>query len=196
MRGAVAAAAAHADVVVMAAAVADFRPAARVPGKLARREAAPSSLPLAVNADVLAELGRTRRGARPMLVGFAAESATGGAAERDPAAALLARARAKLAEKGCDLIVANDIGAPGLGFGSDSNAVTLVAADGSVESLGPAPKTELAEALWDRLVARLRGGAAGDREPAAPLPPGRRRRLGEARPAAARAGRQRRGRRA
>jgi hypothetical protein len=185
------------DVVIMAAAVADFRPAARAPGQLSRRGRGPSpgpdslaaaappagapssSVELVANPDLLAELGRSRRGGRPMLVGFAAEA--GGTAE-----AMVARAREKLVEKGCDLVVANDIAAAGIGFGSDENAVTLVYAqnpngtsnrtpneipdpvggaapvapapvglDGSVETLARAPKLEIAHAILDRLVARL-----------------------------------------
>jgi phosphopantothenoylcysteine decarboxylase/phosphopantothenate--cysteine ligase len=138
-----------ADVVVMAAAVADFRPASRAAGKLSRRENPPAAVPLAANPDLLAELGRTRRGARPLLVGFAAEVVGG----ED----LLDRARAKLAEKKCDVIAANDVAAPGLGFGSDRNALTLVFADGRAVPLGPSSKAALAEALWDQLAPSLGG---------------------------------------
>jgi phosphopantothenoylcysteine decarboxylase/phosphopantothenate--cysteine ligase len=168
------------DIVIMAAAVADFRPVARATGKLSRRGRWPSSpgpdsltaaappvsapsstVELVANPDLLAELGRSRRGGRPMLVGFAAEA--GGTAE-----AMVARAREKLVEKGCDLVVANDITAAGIGFGSDENAVTLVYAksrtpvgvvpvglDPSVETLARAPKLEIANAILDRLAARL-----------------------------------------
>jgi phosphopantothenoylcysteine decarboxylase/phosphopantothenate--cysteine ligase len=183
MRAALATAAAQADFVVMAAAVADFRPASRVTGKLSRRSAAATgaaaaqavaALALETNPDLLAELGRARRGRRPMLVGFAAE--VGGGPQ-----ALLARAREKLAEKGCDVVVANDVAAPGLGFGSDDNAVTIVTADGTVDALGPAPKAELAELLWDRLAGRVPGDGAGA------VTEGGRRRLGGRRPAAVRA---------
>lgn len=175
------------DVVIMAAAVADFRPATRATGKLSRRGGATASSPveLVANPDLLAELGRGRRGGRPLLVGFAAEA--GGSAE-----AMVIRARAKLVEKGCDLVVANDISAAGIGFGSDENAVTLVYAkppgklpgkllgtflgqtagkaaeeiaapggappaglDGATETLARAPKLDIAHAILDRLVARL-----------------------------------------
>jgi phosphopantothenoylcysteine decarboxylase/phosphopantothenate--cysteine ligase len=159
-------AAAGADVVVMAAAVADFRPSARASGKLSRRQAAGSGrkggggdalvLSLTANPDLLAELGRRRRGERPLLVGFAAEiGATGDA--------LVARARAKLAEKGCDVIVANDVSAPGLGFDSDSNAVVLVQADGPPRPLGPAPKSVLAGQIWAALLPRLPPAAGDDK---------------------------------
>jgi phosphopantothenoylcysteine decarboxylase / phosphopantothenate---cysteine ligase len=154
MQAALEAAAPRADVVVMAAAVADFRPAVRQPGKLARRppagspDPAPQSLALVPNPDLLASLGARRRGSTPFLVGFAAE--TGLAPDQ-----LVARARAKLVEKRCDLVIANDVGAPGLGFGSDRNAVTLVHADGTSSQLGPAPKTSLAQEIWGAVAPRL-----------------------------------------
>lgn len=156
MQSALLAAAGRADVVVMTAAVADFRPARRVAGKLSRRSkgsaAEPAALALVANPDLLAELGKSRAGRRPLLVGFAAE--VGGDAET-----MRARAREKLVEKRCDLIVLNDVGAPGLGFGSDENAVTLLYADGRDESLARSAKDRLADDLWDRISAAL--GAAG-----------------------------------
>ena len=108
-----------ADAVVMAAAVADFRPRAPVAGKLSRRSAG-SEISLALEAvpDLLAGLARARRGARPYLVGFAAETVSGDA--------LAERAGAKLREKRCDAIVANDVSARGIGFGADDNEVTLL----------------------------------------------------------------------
>lgn len=178
------------DVVVMAAAVADFRPAARAPGKLSRRVGgagpAPEGLPLIANPDLLAELGRGRPGDRPYLVGFAAE--TGGTA-----AELEARARLKLREKGCDIIVANDVSAPGTGFGSDENAVTLVFAGGAAVPLGRAPKTEIADGIWDRVRERL--PEAKPRRGAELEVGAARRRSTVARPAASRASRVRGGRR-
>ena len=150
-----AASAALADVVVMTAAVADFRPLARIAGKLSRRETAaatpesPLSLALARNPDLLAELGRNRRGPRPLLVGFSAEVAGG--------AAMVARAREKLAEKRCDVVVANDVSAPGTGFGSDDNEVTLVFGDGRVVPLPRAPKLAIAAQIWDHLKIALSG---------------------------------------
>jgi phosphopantothenoylcysteine decarboxylase / phosphopantothenate---cysteine ligase len=138
-----------ADVVVMTAAVSDFRPASRAPGKLSRRTGAPDAVALAVNPDILAELGKPRSGPRPLLVGFAAEVAGEG---------LVERARRKLEEKGCDVVAANDVSAPGLGFGSDRNALTLVFNDGHVIPLPPAPKPLLAEAVWDHLLPLIDGG--------------------------------------
>ncbi len=167
LQRALAAAVPEADVVVMAAAVADFRPAARVAGKLSRRgapgEAPPSALALVPNPDLLAELGRARKGPRPLLVGFAAEIAA-------DAASLEARARAKLDEKGCDVVVANDVGRPELGFGSDRNAVTVVFRDGRTVPLGPATKRALAAEIWEALGPHLpRTGSAAS----AAVPPPR-----------------------
>jgi phosphopantothenoylcysteine decarboxylase / phosphopantothenate---cysteine ligase len=152
-----------ADVVVMTAAVADFRPSAPVAGKLSRRALAdgqPLTLALAPNPDLLAELGRNRRGPRPLLVGFAAEAGGG--------AGLIARAREKLAEKRCDLVVANDIGAAGIGFGADENEVTLVFADGRLVPLPRASKLAIAHEIWDHLVRALAEGRSEDPAAAAP----------------------------
>ena len=153
-----------ADVVVMTAAVGDFRPAAPVAGKLSRRALAdgqPLMLALAPNPDLLAELGRNRRGGRPVLVGFAAEAGGG--------AGLVARAREKLAEKRCDLVVANDISAAGIGFGADENEVTLVFADGRVGTLPRASKLAIAHEIWDHLLRALAERRSGD---TAAAPPG------------------------
>jgi phosphopantothenoylcysteine decarboxylase/phosphopantothenate--cysteine ligase len=140
----------QADVVVMAAAVADFRPGVRVLGKLSRRQSPPNAevgeaLRLVPNPDLLAELGRSRTGKLPVLVGFAAEVGVSGAA-------LAQRARRKLEEKRCDVVVANEVGKAGLGFGSDTNAVTLVFSDGAVADLPAAPKEVLARGIWERLI--------------------------------------------
>jgi len=152
-----------ADVVVMAAAVADFRPGVRVLGKLSRRDAqekttkttktsktptVAKALPLVANPDLLAELGRMRTGRWPFLIGFAAEVGVSGPG-------LVKKARSKLVEKSCDVVVANEVGRPGLGFGADENAVTLVFADGREAELSPARKDILAHAIWDRLAPEL-----------------------------------------
>ena len=163
MREALRKAALAADVVVMAAAVADFRPGVRLLGKLSRRDgqrAAPNSvrsIPLVPNPDLLAELGRFRRGGRPYLVGFAAEVGRAGKA-------LVERARSKLAEKACDVVVANEVGRPGVGFGADDNAVTLVFADGRCLDLPAARKESLARTIWDTIGPELaaRQGPAQD----------------------------------
>jgi phosphopantothenoylcysteine decarboxylase/phosphopantothenate--cysteine ligase len=137
-----------ADAVVMAAAVADFRPRAPVPGKISRRTAG-SEVSLALEAvpDLLAGLARARRGARPYLVGFAAETVSGDG--------LIERAGAKLREKRCDAIVANDVTTRGIGFGADDNEVTLLFGDGARHALGRAPKRAIADQLWELLAARL-----------------------------------------
>jgi phosphopantothenoylcysteine decarboxylase/phosphopantothenate--cysteine ligase len=132
----------------MAAAVADFRPAARAAGKLSRRLApSETTLTLTANPDLLARLGHGRRGPRPLLVGFAAEAVGG--------TALAERARAKLAEKRCDVVVANDISEAGIGFGAEDNAVTVVFADGSAVPIARAPKIVVADRLWTLLTPRL-----------------------------------------
>lgn len=130
--------AAVADVVVMAAAVADYTPARRAAGKIEKAEA-PLDLALVRTPDILAELGRLRAGgSRPVLIGFAAESG-------DP----VERGRQKLLRKGADLIVANDISSEGLGFDSDRNAATIISRDG-IEPFPVAPKTALAATILDR----------------------------------------------
>jgi phosphopantothenoylcysteine decarboxylase/phosphopantothenate--cysteine ligase len=150
----------EADVVVMAAAVADFRPAAPTTGKLSRRAGGGSTtLSLSANPDLLAGLVEARGDAHlPFLVGFAAESVGG------DAAALAERAAAKLVEKGCEAIVANDVSQPGIGFGSDDNAVTVIFADGSQTEIGRTSKAAIAERLWSLLVPRLASRPAGKPE--------------------------------
>ncbi len=143
MRAAVLEAAEGADAVVMAAAVADFRPEVAAPEKL-KKELGPPPLRLVPTADILAELGAERR-AR-VLVGFAAE--TGDALEAG---------RSKLAAKGLDLLVVNEVGRPGTGFGAETNRAAILGADGSEEPLREWRKVELARAICDRLAALLSG---------------------------------------
>ncbi|HEY0714153.1 MAG TPA: bifunctional phosphopantothenoylcysteine decarboxylase/phosphopantothenate--cysteine ligase CoaBC [Polyangia bacterium] len=145
------------EALVMAAAVADFRPAEAARGKLNRRDQAVSTLALTPNPDVLAGLGNAREGARPLLVGFAAEVGLTGPA-------LIARAHAKLKEKRCDVIIANDVSAPGLGFSSDDNAVVIVNRQGEGTSLGPLSKTALADRIWAALAPLI--SASPDPSPA------------------------------
>jgi phosphopantothenoylcysteine decarboxylase/phosphopantothenate--cysteine ligase len=151
MRAAVHAELPAADVVVMAAAVADFRPAERAAGKLKKEDLADGAgleLRLVQNPDILAEISR-ERGAR-IVVGFAAES-------RD----VIAAARRKLARKGCDLLVANDVSRSDAGFESDRNAVALLTPDGEVEELPLLDKSEVAARIWDRIEKlRSRAGSA------------------------------------
>jgi phosphopantothenoylcysteine decarboxylase / phosphopantothenate---cysteine ligase len=134
--------AADADVVIMAAAVADFRPVSAAAVKLHKVDGLPD-LVLEPTPDILAELGRRRRGGQ-VLVGFAAE--TDQVAER---------AAAKLAAKGADLMVANDVSAPGVGFDHDTNSVTIFGADGTVSAVPLCSKDAVAEAVLDRVCALL-----------------------------------------
>ena len=140
-----------AHAVVMAAAVADFRPRAPSARKLKRSELGAPRLELDANPDLLAGLGAARkeRGRGPLLVGFAAETHD-----------VVAYARGKLASKGCDLVVANDVTAPGAGFAVDTNHVTLVEA-GSTTELAKGDKAAVAHRIWDRIAALLaeRGSA-------------------------------------
>lgn len=133
----------RADVVVMAAAVADFRPVSVSRSKLRKADGIPV-VALEPTADILAELGRRRRPGQ-VLVGFAAE--TGAAADR---------AAAKLAAKGVDLMVANDVSLPGVGFDHDTNAVTVLGADGTVADVDLRPKSAVADAVFDRVVSLVR----------------------------------------
>jgi phosphopantothenoylcysteine decarboxylase/phosphopantothenate--cysteine ligase len=148
MRNAVQGVAGDADVIVMAAAVADYAPAdGAYAGKIEKGQDGSLELTLVPTPDILAELGRERGGApRPVLIGFAAQSG-------DP----VARGREKLRRKHVDMIVANDITRPDAGFDSDSNAATLISADGpeSDEEFPLGPKTALAARILDRAEALL-----------------------------------------
>ena len=148
MRDAVQAAATGADAVVMAAAVADYRPAARSPAKIKKDGRPPEPIELTENPDILAELAAVRKaqeGTRSaqVLVGFAAETDT------SPEGA-----RAKLARKGCDLLVVNPVG-NGLGFGTPDNEAVVYGADGTVTPIPRGPKEALADVVWDLVAARL-----------------------------------------
>jgi len=143
LRTALTAAATAADAIIMAAAVADYRPAQVAAQKLKRGQlGATTELALVANPDLLAELGE-RRGTStaPLLVGFAAETQD-----------VVENARAKLAAKRCDMVVANDVSEPGAGFAVDTNRVTVVDRAGVVE-LPAGAKTEVAHRILDRLVA-------------------------------------------
>jgi phosphopantothenoylcysteine decarboxylase/phosphopantothenate--cysteine ligase len=140
MRAAVLARADAADVIIMSAAVADFRPAAAAAEKIKKADA-PQVIALERNPDILAELGE--RGGSALLVGFAAETQD-----------VVENARAKRAAKRVDLIVANDVSDPSLGFGSDDNRVYFVTANG-VEESGLVSKARIARDLMDRVAAML-----------------------------------------
>ncbi len=150
---ALAVAADGADIVVMTAAVADFRPTHL--GEHKRKRSAVGSkwqLDLVANPDLLAKLGRERTGAAPLLVGFAAETDN-----------VIANAQAKLAAKRCDLIVANNVAEPGSGFAVDSNHIIFVDADG-VTDVPPGTKVDLAHRIWDKVIA-LRSARLGPARP-------------------------------
>jgi phosphopantothenoylcysteine decarboxylase / phosphopantothenate---cysteine ligase len=147
LRAATVKAAAGADAVVMAAAVADFRPAQAALDKIKKGPGEPSSVPLVRTPDVLADLVTDRTGPRPVLVGFAAET---GDAAGDP----LEHGRRKLAAKGCDLLVVNRVGAEHA-FGRPDNAAVILGSDGSERDVPLGPKAVLAAAVWDAIAARL-----------------------------------------
>jgi phosphopantothenoylcysteine decarboxylase/phosphopantothenate--cysteine ligase len=148
MHGAVMREAPGADVVIMAAAVADFTPAEPVPVKLAKSDA-PLTVTLKPTRDILAELGAlpSRADGVPVLVGFAAETGD-----------VVARAREKRARKKADLIVANDVSRADAGFDVATNAVTLVSADAEQE-LPLQSKDAVAAVILDRVEALLRSHA-------------------------------------
>jgi phosphopantothenoylcysteine decarboxylase/phosphopantothenate--cysteine ligase len=149
MRDAVMARVGGADLVIMAAAVADYQAEHAADQKIKKTGGA-WTLALKPTPDILATLGTWRRergGRRPVLVGFAAETSD-----------LAAHARAKLAAKGADLIVANDVSQPGAGFEVDTNVVTLVSAD-RADALPMMPKADVAREVLDRVHLLLTGAA-------------------------------------
>jgi phosphopantothenoylcysteine decarboxylase/phosphopantothenate--cysteine ligase len=156
MRDAVASAITDADVLVMSAAVADFRPSTPASRKIKKNETRGSgeqgefSLHLTRNPDILAELAdadresSVKRLRRLIRVGFAAETHD-----------VITHAQAKMAAKRLDLLVANDVSRLDSGFGTDTNKVYLFHANGGVEDLPVMPKTDVATAIWDRVVSLL-----------------------------------------
>ncbi|MET7464349.1 bifunctional phosphopantothenoylcysteine decarboxylase/phosphopantothenate--cysteine ligase CoaBC [Nonomuraea sp. NPDC005501] len=193
LRDAVLDAAPAADVVVMAAAVADFRPAAPHDSKIKKTDGEPEPIALVKNPDILAELGELRRsaaGSTPATVGAVTGAVTGtvtgsatdtvagartgavtgapagaGPGERPPYPAVivgfaaethdvLANGQAKLARKGCDLLVVNQVG-PGLAFGTPDNAAVVLVAGGDPVEVPRGPKEDVADAVWDLVAARL-----------------------------------------
>jgi phosphopantothenoylcysteine decarboxylase/phosphopantothenate--cysteine ligase len=142
MEEAMGAAADSADVVVMAAAVADFRPKATTGTKLSKEDGIPE-LVLEPTNDILAGLAR-RRTPGQVIVGFAAETHDA-----------LARGRRKLERKGVDLLVVNDVSSPGAGFDHDTNAVVILGADGNVDEVPLTSKDAVANAVLDRVIAHL-----------------------------------------
>jgi phosphopantothenoylcysteine decarboxylase/phosphopantothenate--cysteine ligase len=152
LRAATLTAAKDADVVVMAAAVADFRPAAPAETKIKKTDAAPAPVELIGNPDVLTELVQARAAGRlsaPVIVGFAAETG-------DRHADVLTHGRAKLARKGCDLLVVNAV-SEGRAFGRPDNAATILSASGTEIDIPLGPKTVLSAALCDAIASLLPG---------------------------------------
>lgn len=164
MRDAVHKAVADADVLVMSAAVADFRPAATAPQKIKKEsgsreqkfdEQGGFSLQLIRNPDILGELAASSHkhvgdkgqssGRRLVRVGFAAETSD-----------LVKNARDKLSAKSLDLLVANDVSRPDSGFGTETNKVLIFSAAGEMEDLPVMPKAGVAAAIWDRIIPLLR----------------------------------------
>jgi phosphopantothenoylcysteine decarboxylase/phosphopantothenate--cysteine ligase len=148
LREAMLSAAASADAVVMAAAPADFRPVA-VSGAKIKKSADGSAPPLELtqNPDILREISTERARPGQVVVGFAAETG-------DDTGTVLDLARAKLARKGCDLLVVNDVSG-GAVFGSPDNEAVVLASDGSAVDVPRASKTVLAHVIWDQVVAHL-----------------------------------------
>ncbi|MBB6172503.1 phosphopantothenoylcysteine decarboxylase/phosphopantothenate--cysteine ligase [Nocardiopsis mwathae] len=136
-----------ADAVVMAAAVADFRPARRASGKIKKRAGVgPDPIELVENPDILAGLTRDRAHPQQVIVGFAAETDH-----------VLEHGRAKLARKGCDLLVVNQVGG-GRAFGTEDNQAVVLGADGSATDIPYGPKDDLADRVWDLVADRLAAG--------------------------------------
>jgi len=143
LRDAMLAEAGSADAIVMAAAVADFRPATRSAAKIKKTDAAPAPIELAENPDIVRDLVAARHRPGQLIVAFAAETGD-----------VLANGRAKLARKGCDLLVVNQVG-NGLAFGTPDNEATVLGADGTEVKLPRAAKDEIADAIWDEIAARF-----------------------------------------
>lgn len=142
------------DTVIMAAAVADFRPARPSAQKIKKRQGPVTQLQLEPTDDILRELGERR--SSQLLVGFAAETED-----------LLAHAREKLHAKGVDLLVANDVTAAGSGFGSDTNRVVLLSPNGAPEELPLLSKRNVADRVLDRMLT-LQTGRLPSNKPSRP----------------------------
>jgi phosphopantothenoylcysteine decarboxylase/phosphopantothenate--cysteine ligase len=141
-------AALDADAVVMAAAPADFRPVNPSSVKIKRSaDGGAPQIELTQNPDILAQLVSGRPGKEPVIVGFAAETG-------DDAGGVLEHGREKLARKGCDFLVVNDVSA-GKVFGQPVSEAVILGADGSATAVPAGPKEDIADAVWDAVVHRL-----------------------------------------
>jgi phosphopantothenoylcysteine decarboxylase/phosphopantothenate--cysteine ligase len=147
LRDAVVSAAVSADAVVMAAAPADFRPVATSEAKIKKSGDAAPSLELTQTPDILAEISRDRSRPGQVVVGFAAETG-------DDTGSVLDLATAKLARKGCDLLVVNDVGG-GAVFGAPDNRAVILSTDGAPRDVPLGSKTALAHVIWDEVARRL-----------------------------------------
>ncbi len=143
MRSEMLAAAPLAGAIVMAAAVADYRPAVRSEQKIKKTGAAPEPIALVENPDIVRDLVAARQRAGQVIVAFGAETGD-----------VVANGRAKLARKGCDLLVVNQVG-NGLAFGTADNEAIVLGADGSEVVLPRGPKEQIADRIWDLVAARL-----------------------------------------
>jgi phosphopantothenoylcysteine decarboxylase/phosphopantothenate--cysteine ligase len=143
MREAMTSAAAESDAVVMAAAVADYRPEVRSESKIKKSGPGPESLRLVQNPDILRELSGHRARPGQVVVGFGAETGD-----------VLANGRAKLAAKGCDFLVVNQVGG-GLAFGTTDNEAIVLGSDGTQTPVPRGPKETLADIIWDLVASRL-----------------------------------------
>ncbi len=143
MRSEMLAAAPQAGAIVMAAAVADYRPAVRSEQKIKKTGAAPEPIALVENPDIVRDLVAARQRAGQVIVAFGAETGD-----------VVANGRAKLARKGCDLLVVNQVG-NGLAFGTADNEAIVLGADGSEVVLPRGPKEQIADRIWDLVAARL-----------------------------------------
>ena len=137
------------DVAVLAAAVADFRPVTTSASKI-KKGSGPPTLELEATPDGLAALADLEPTRRPLLVGFAAETGDG-------TADAVALGREKIARKGCDLLVVNEVGPPGhpTGFDGSDNAVVVLDRDGGAHPLGLRSKQAVADGVWDLVAPRL-----------------------------------------
>ena len=134
-----------ADVIVMSAAVADFRPATSIDSKIKKSGAAPAPIELVENPDILAGLvaSRDAEGSAQTIVGFAAETDD-----------VIANGRAKLERKGCELLVVNQVGG-GRAFGTEDNQAVILGSDGTSVDVPMGPKEDLADRVWDLVGRRL-----------------------------------------
>jgi len=150
LREAVLAATATADAVVMAAAPADFRPTSVSDAKIKKADDGSSpSIELTQNPDILAEISHERAREGAVIVGFAAETG-------DHTGSVLELGHAKLARKGCDLLVVNDVSG-GAVFGSSDNEAVILGSDGTSVEVPRGTKSALAEVIWDEVARRFVG---------------------------------------